>query len=120
MGENEQNAINTSSDLVAKSIVDSTANMNEQILNEIKVLAKKQVRWQRLMSLFVLGVFGVLLAIALILVPRVQHTLTEVDNAVAQVSKSIEGVDTMVAENMRLYAAFRHFGELRGTYTDSK
>lgn len=91
MAENEQNVVNT--------VENNTGfNMNEQILGEIKVLAKKQVRWQRLMSLFVIGVFGVLLAIALILVPRVQKTLTEIDDAIAQIESSIEEVDTMVAE----------------------
>ncbi len=61
-------------------------------------MTKKQLFWQKVASLGVLGIFVVVLISALVMVPKVTMTLSNIDRVSYQVMESIEDIDAMVAE----------------------
>lgn len=79
-------------------IVSSASDKEREFYEELKKLTKKQVRWQRLSAIFMMGLLVVLIAVVVVLLPRILTTLQSMDEAIVQISKSMEEVDAMVVE----------------------
>ncbi len=75
---------------------DQTGNQNLNV--QLNAMTKKQLFWQKVASLGVLGIFVVVLISALVMVPKVTMTLSNIDTVSYQVMESIEDIDAMVAE----------------------
>ncbi len=75
---------------------DQTGNQNLDV--QLNAMTKKQLFWQKVASLGVLGIFVVVLISALVMVPKVTMTLSNIDTVSYQVMESIEDIDAMVAE----------------------
>lgn len=87
------------------TVFGSGSGAEERILSEIKLLALKQVRWQRLSAVFMMGILTVVLVVVVILLPSVLYTLNNINGAVNEVSasigkvmESVDQVDAAVAE----------------------
>ena len=91
MSENEQN-VNQQNDN------EKLPDLDEKLLEEIKRYSKKQVKWQRLSALCILGALIVVIVVLFVLIPRVLITLDHINSVAAKVESSLEGVDTMVSE----------------------
>ena len=98
MDNNQQNMTGTVNTANTSGMPSGYDNKEELIWEELKKLSKKQVRWHRLSALFMLGILVTLLAVVVVLLPRMLQTLRSIDEAVAQVTESIDDVDAMVAE----------------------
>jgi hypothetical protein len=72
--------------------------MNQNLDVQLNAMTKKQLFWQKVASLGVLGIFVVVLISALVMVPKVTMTLSNIDKVSYQVMESIEDIDAMVAE----------------------
>ena len=72
--------------------------MNQNLDAQLNAMTKKQLFWQKVASIGVLGIFVVVLISALIMVPKVTMTLSNIDRVSYQVLESMEDIDKMVAE----------------------
>ncbi len=72
--------------------------MNQNLDVQLNAMTKKQLFWQKVASLGVLGIFVVVLISALVIVPKITMTLSNIDRVSYQVMESIEDIDAMVAE----------------------
>ena len=104
-GANADNAVNTevaaSTDAAAAgavTVTTGTAGQDENLLKQIRDMTARQLFWQRITSCAVVGVFLVLLAAVVILVPKVTTTLSNIDRVTMDVSGSVGEINTMVAE----------------------
>ena len=104
MSENEQN-VNQQNDN------EKLPDLDEKLLEEIRKLSKKQVKWQRLSALCILGALIVVIVVLFVLIPRVLITLDHINSVAAKVESSLEGVDTMVSE---MTDASKNLNELVG------
>ena len=112
MGENEQNV--TTQETVQEPVQEQAQNAEQQplpvsipgvspdtqehVLSEIRKFSKKQVTWQRLSSLCILGALICIVVVLFILVPRVLETLDHINSVATKVETSLENVDVMVDE----------------------
>ncbi len=112
MGENEQN-VNTQ-ETVEQPATEQEQNAEQQsnafnlpgispqtrdhVLEEIRKFSQKQVVWQRLSSLCILGALICIVVVLFIVVPRVLETLDHINSVAAKVETSLENVDVMVNE----------------------
>ncbi len=71
-----------------------TVNGNAEMLK----VDKKHLFWQRLSALAVVATFLVVLIVALILVPQVELTLSNINQVANDAQEAIGNVDTMVFE----------------------
>ena len=71
-----------------------TVNGNAEMLK----VDKKHLFWQRLSALAVVATFLVVLIVALILVPQVELTLSNINQVANDAQEAIGNVDTMVLE----------------------
>ena len=112
MGENEQN-VNTQ-ETVEQPATGQEQNAKQQsnafnlpgispqtrdhVLEEIRKFSQKQVVWQRLSSLCILGALICIVVVLFIVVPRVLETLDHINSVATKVETSLENVDVMVNE----------------------
>lgn len=62
------------------------------------MIERKILFWQRISAFGIIGVCTVALVTAIILVPQISETLTQVNEATDQVETTIEGINSMTAE----------------------
>ncbi len=89
------------------------SNLQIDYQKEIYNMTKKQLAWQRFSTLCIFGIFLVVLVAAMIVLPKVNSTLThadevatnavdtlgEIDKAVAEISESNANLNQLIEEN---------------------
>ncbi len=114
MSDNQQNVNEQSAAPQAApqpTVTVTASGLDEQLLEEIKRLSKKQVRWQRLSSLCIMGALVALVIVLFILIPRVLTTLDHLNLVATKIESSIEDIDVMVSE---MTDASKNLNELVG------
>ena len=96
MADNEVMIQNTNT--TGAGPVPNPNQVGDGLLQEIRELTKKQVRWQRLSSLCMAGIFVVVAVAVFIMVPKALDTLANLNATVDQAQASLKEIDTMVAE----------------------
>ncbi|MCR5402394.1 MAG: hypothetical protein K6E91_01050 [Butyrivibrio sp.] len=75
---------------------DETVLQGQQQLPSM--IERKILFWQRISAFGIMGVCTVALVTAIILVPQISETLTQVNEATDQVETAVEGINSMTAE----------------------
>ena len=76
----------------------AAAMADDKMMAELNKYSKKQLFWQRIASLAVLGIFAVVLISALIVIPQVMVALSNANKVAADARSSLEQINGMVAE----------------------
>ncbi|WP_034443330.1 DUF948 domain-containing protein [Butyrivibrio sp. AE2032] len=93
MSDNQQNVASEQ-----PTVTVTASGMDGQLLEEIKKLSKKQVRWQRLSALCILGALATVVIVLFMVIPRVLTTLDHINQVATKMESSIEDIDVMVDE----------------------
>ncbi len=67
-------------------------------IKELRDITKKQLVFQSITSLAVLGIFGAILISVLIMIPKATATLNNIDKVTTEAMNSIKEIDAMVSE----------------------
>ncbi len=61
-------------------------------------LLKEQLLWQKIASVGVIGIFAVVLISALMIVPKVTETLSNINNVAMEAGETVGNADEMISE----------------------
>ena len=98
MSDVENKEVQATEPVAQSAEVPAAAMADDKMMAELNKYSRKQLFWQRIASLAVLGIFAVILIAALVVIPRVLVTLYNVNQVLSDATESLEQINGMVSE----------------------
>ncbi|MBR1670489.1 MAG: hypothetical protein IJ695_07285 [Butyrivibrio sp.] len=114
-----QNAVQTGNNpntTGASSYNNMTGSAEIEYLKQIHDMTRKQLNWQRASTSAICGMFLVIMISVILILPRVEATLTHVNEVAVQAQESLDEIDLMVKD---IQTASQNLNDLVGDNSET-